>query len=141
MSDSHNNHFVAVKKCVQCHGTDPTTSAHINGSTSINDAVAALQDEAGLNFADIPVLTDYTIDANNVCTNTSNNGLGCHATGTPDWDVPFASTGLRELPHEYDDRGGEPDRRFARGAHGCRRTRTTAPGTPTAATARRPGTA
>ncbi len=91
LSASHGDHFDAGKVCTQCHGDLPTTTAHINNraSISLTDGAIAEQDEAGMDWTHVSSYTDYTLAVDNSCGSATNNGLGCHATGTPDWDLAF----------------------------------------------------
>ncbi|HEY5998024.1 MAG TPA: hypothetical protein VI078_01810, partial [bacterium] len=88
LSRSHNNHFDKGKVCATCHGTLPTSTAHINYSTSTVDAATATYDEAGISITGT-VSYNYSTTAR-TCTSTG-TGLGCHATGTPDWDLSFSN--------------------------------------------------
>ena len=92
VSTSHNDHFDKSKLCVECHDTLPTTTAHITGRTSLADGAVAVDDEAdvvraGLTFSDG---ANDGAGANNTC--SGGIGLGCHATGAPDWEVAFVSS-------------------------------------------------
>ena len=106
LSVSHGDHFTASKGCNLCHGADPTTTAHITGKTSLVDGSVALQDEASMNWA--VSATDYTLAPDNTCGSVTNNGLGCHASGTPDWDVPFASTACINCHSNYSNSAVNP---------------------------------
>lgn len=96
LSATHGAHFDSGKTCNQCHGAMPVAgdTAHITSRTSLADmAVAVLADNASVVWTDAVAVTDYTFEnTGNTCGTATNNGLGCHATGTPDWDVAFAST-------------------------------------------------
>ena len=48
------------------------------------------------------------VDGTNTCTSAAAGDLGCHATGAAVWGAA-APAGLHGVPHEHDDRGGEPE--------------------------------
>lgn len=88
LSTSHNKHFNKSKVCADCHGTLPTTRTHINDVTGANAGAVltgkanALQNEAGVTRA----LVTWDDNANTCANNGGGLALGCHASGTPDWD-------------------------------------------------------
>ena len=107
VSAVHNKHFDKnAMSCAQCHdvGYSPTLVAvvgplvHINDTSGANEGVRyegmakALADEA------VVVRTNMTWnDSLNTCSG-SGIGLGCHASGTPDWDIviPNSNAGCLE---------------------------------------------
>ena len=95
LSTSHGDHFNAASNidCTACHGSPlPTNAAHIDGTTTLLDKAVAALDEATVTRT----ATTYSYGAadaggvNNRC--TGGIALGCHATGTPDWDVAIGAT-------------------------------------------------
>jgi predicted CxxxxCH...CXXCH cytochrome family protein len=99
LSATHTTHFGAGKVCTDCHSvTIPATDdSHItdtsgadSGAVLINMANASL-DEATVTRTSMTYSyggADGT-GANNQC--SGGIGLGCHATGTPDWDVEITN--------------------------------------------------
>lgn len=96
LSATHNMHFDKVKICASCHvlpsDTSHITTSGVTNLDKISGRAQALQDEATVDFSS--QTTKYTIDGANTCSNTANNGLGCHATGSPTWGTigPLACT-------------------------------------------------
>lgn len=93
LSTSHNKHFNKSKVCADCHGTLPTDRTHINDVTGANAGAIltgkanAVQNEAGVSRA----LVTWDDNANTCTNNGGGLALGCHASGTPDWDVTITS--------------------------------------------------
>jgi predicted CxxxxCH...CXXCH cytochrome family protein len=91
LSTSHNKHFNKGKVCTDCHGTLPTDTSHITDFSGADEGAKfdgkahALQDEANVTRASVTFN-----DTNNTCSGAG-IGLGCHASGTPDWDVPITA--------------------------------------------------
>lgn len=99
LSLSHDEHFDAGKGCTDCHTLDdgaiPTAGplTHIDDISGADQGAmytgmaTALNDEAAV------VRTNMAFgDVNNTCSGTG-IGLGCHASGTPDWDIAIPATG------------------------------------------------
>ncbi|GEM_PF-1329073 len=98
---AHNKHFDKSKLCSDCHSVENGGASiagplvHITDKTGANEGAkftgmaAAVQDEAAV------VRSGMTFDDNlNTC--SGGIGLGCHATGTPDWDVTIPATGCTQ---------------------------------------------
>ncbi|MDT8441992.1 MAG: CxxxxCH/CxxCH domain-containing protein [Desulfuromonadales bacterium] len=98
LSASHEEHLVAGKLCTDCHtlddGATPVVGplTHIDDTSGANEGAmyqgmtVALADEATV------TRTNMTFDdPNNTCSG-SGVAAGCHATGTPDWDVAIPPT-------------------------------------------------
>lgn len=112
LSDVHDEHFAKSKPCSACHnmaGSEYNNGTaiigpllHINNRSGANEGAKftgmaqALMDEAGFDegagVRDV-VRSGMTYTDANTC--SGGIGLGCHATGTPDWDViiPNDATG------------------------------------------------
>jgi predicted CxxxxCH...CXXCH cytochrome family protein len=111
LSDAHDKHFTAGKGCNACH---PTTGdyASVDGKAGplthisiasyagaaddgayITGNAQATQDEAGYDegagVRDV-VRSGMTYTDANTC--SGGIALGCHATGTPDWDIVIPNT-------------------------------------------------
>lgn len=103
LSATHNKHFAKGKLCDACHSVTFSPSflsvvgplAHITNTSGANQGAifagkaAAAQDEAtitraGTTFDDDGVDNILGNADDNTC--TGGIGLGCHASGTPDWD-------------------------------------------------------
>jgi predicted CXXCH cytochrome family protein len=95
---AHNKHFDKSKLCSDCHALETAGVSKVGPLTHINDTIganegakftgmaAALPDEAGV------VRAGMTFDdINNTC--SGGIGLGCHATGIPDWDIAIPAGG------------------------------------------------
>ena len=112
LSAVHNEHFDKSKGCAECHdvsysaGITPIPGGasgliHISGGASdgtlayYQNRAQALPDEATVGSLTRPTMTysGGVADAagsNNTCSNGI--GVGCHATGSPDWDVTIPAT-------------------------------------------------
>ena len=110
ISASHNEHFEKNKGCGECHniagveynsgGSIAGPLAHINDKTGgnrgavYNGAALASQNEAGFDegagVRDV-VRTDMTYNDANTC--SGGITTGCHASGSPVWDVAIPATG------------------------------------------------
>jgi predicted CxxxxCH...CXXCH cytochrome family protein len=124
ISSSHGEHLAAGKVCTDCHqladGSTPTSGelTHVSPNPStftgpaddgagFQNRATASQDEAAVDFTG--GVTSYTFDDDgadnvpgnaddNTCGSPSPNGLGCHASGAPDWDnaIPATNAGCLE---------------------------------------------
>ena len=97
LSTTHNRHFNAGKLCANCHGADPGAgdTVHISSKTSLTDGATATQDEANVTRAQI-LWTDGgpgVTDGNTCFDNGGGLALGCHATGSADWDIAIPADG------------------------------------------------
>jgi hypothetical protein len=102
LSLSHDDHFDKGKLCTDCHTLDdgaiPTAGplTHIDDISGADQGAMytgmaqALADEAAVTR----VSMTFT-DATNTCSG-SGIGLGCHASGTPDWDIAIPATGCAD---------------------------------------------
>lgn len=100
VSNVHNKHFDKSKVCIDCHTIENSGNplrgqlVHINApdytgagndGTLVQGRANAAQDAATV------VRTGMTFDDNlNTC--AGGIGLGCHASGTPDWDITIPAT-------------------------------------------------
>jgi hypothetical protein len=112
LSAVHNEHFDKSKGCAECHDVSYSPAivaipggalglTHISGSGSdgtlayYQNRAQALPDEATVGSLTRSTMTysGGVADAagsNNTCSNGI--GVGCHATGSPDWDVTIPAT-------------------------------------------------
>lgn len=110
---SHNKHFDKDKTCSACHDVSysPTITAVAGPLTHINDFTTAGAADDGAAFADkgaatqdeaLVVRASMTFDDNlNTC--SGGIGLGCHATGTPDWDITIPANGCTQCHTNFTD--------------------------------------
>ncbi|MBE0502631.1 MAG: CxxxxCH/CxxCH domain-containing protein [Desulfuromonadales bacterium] len=127
LSDVHDEHFAAGKGCAECHpmtGDYNSGVGHAGPLTHIdsfdfgsgkddNDGLAlvdmaqATQDEAGYDkgggVRDV-VRAGMTYTDANTC--SGGIGLGCHATGVPDWDIPIPNNNAGCLECHTDTNNG-----------------------------------
>jgi predicted CXXCH cytochrome family protein len=117
ISASHNKHFDKSKGCAECHDVTYSTTivavagplAHISDQSGANEGLqyqgmaTALADEAAV------VRAGMTFDdPNNTC--SGGIGIGCHASGIPDWDIaiPVTSAGCVECHTNTNDTAYNP---------------------------------
>jgi predicted CxxxxCH...CXXCH cytochrome family protein len=103
---SHNAHFDKDKTCSACHDVSysPTITSIAGPLTHINDFTTAGAADDGAAYVDkgaatqdeaTVVRTGMTFDDGlNTC--SGGIGLGCHATGVPDWDVAIPASGCTQ---------------------------------------------